>query len=372
MTQFIKNGNIWRAADEEALDIHKQLPPGNYTIKKDPFNQFYIEQVEAFNLTHKIYGDSMKQTDRIINTFNHRPASTGVLLTGEKGSGKTLLAKALAVECAKQGIPTIIINTNWHGEEFNTLIQSIEQPCMILFDEFEKVYDYNEQAAILTLLDGVYPSKKLFVLTCNDKWRIDQHMRNRPGRIFYMLDFRGLDIRFITDYCNDVLDDKTQTENVCRISSMFSEFNFDLLKALCEEMNRYKESAQEAIKMLNAKPQEDDGGKYKVTLKVGTELIPENQTSPAEWNGNPLAREKFSVKKVSPYDANDNNDDDLYPESTNKVTESSETVGKDNHHFTYLHLKKVDPAAGTFVYTNDTGATVTFTKIKKEQIFYAF
>ncbi|HRZ82907.1 MAG TPA: hypothetical protein P5069_10620, partial [Candidatus Hydrogenedentes bacterium] len=45
-------------------------------------------------------------------------------------------------------------------EAFNTFMQAIEQPLVVLFDEFEKVYDDQEQQALLTLLDGVYPSNK--------------------------------------------------------------------------------------------------------------------------------------------------------------------------------------------------------------------
>jgi hypothetical protein len=67
---------------------------------------------------------------------------------------------------------------------------------------------------MLTLLDGVFPSKKLFILTCNDKWRIDKHMRNRPGCIFYMLDFKGLDADFIREYCEDRLDAKEYIERI--------------------------------------------------------------------------------------------------------------------------------------------------------------
>jgi len=371
MTQFLKNGNTFKAVNEEMLDLHSKLPVGNYTIKQDLFKNFYFEKVDSFELSTKIYGDTLKNADRMIQTFHIRPNSTGVLLTGEKGSGKTLLAKSLSIKCAEQGIPTIVINTNWAGDSFNTLIQSIEQPCMILFDEFEKVYDTREQTAILTLLDGVFPSKKLFVLTCNDKWRIDENMRNRPGRIFYMLDFRGLDVDFITEYCEENLDDKTQIEHVCRISTMFSEFNFDLLKALCEEMNRYKESAQEAIKLLNAKPQSGDGGRYKITLKRAGVAVPENEYAPTEWRGNPIASEKFSIAKVdadkSASDITDGWDDT--PENG-----AGDMVGNkvEQYHFTYLNLKKVDPAAGTFVYTNETGVTVTFTKIKSNYNYYAF
>lgn len=342
----------------------------------DEHRQFYIEQVDSFELNYKVYGDTLRNADRIINSFQDRPNSTGILLSGEKGSGKTMLAKLLAIKCKELDIPTIIINTAWTGESFNTLIQSIEQPCMILFDEFEKVYDEKDQSAILTLLDGVFPSKKLFVLTCNDKWRIDEHMRNRPGRIFYLIDFRGLDVEFIKEYCRDKLNDQSQIDNVCRISSMFSEFNFDLLKALCEEMNRYKETAQEAIKLLNAKPHSNDGSKFKITLKINGSYIAEDQLHPVVWRGNPVASEKFTIGVVAPGEGDDDDDDDAIwnePQIAGAVEgENSGTVAFKRQicRFTYLDLKKVDPESGTFIFTNNTGETVTFTRIKESFTYH--
>jgi len=94
-----------------------------------------------------------------MRTFTDRSNSTGVLLTGEKGSGKTLLAKHLSIMGYDMGIPTIVINSAWTGDSFNKLIQDIEQPLIVMFDEFEKVYNREEQEKMLTLLDGVYPQQ---------------------------------------------------------------------------------------------------------------------------------------------------------------------------------------------------------------------
>lgn len=241
MAHFFRNGNMFRVADDKAVEVHEKLPVGNYIVKQDPFENFFLQEVDTYTQVRKLYGNTQRFADRIMSTFLDRAASTGVLLNGEKGSGKTLLAKTLSIEAAKQGIPTITINNAWTGDDFSKLIQDIEQPAILLFDEFEKVYDEKSQEYILTLLDGVFPTKKLFVLTCNDKWRINQHMRNRPGRLFYMLDFYGLDADFIREYCNDNLQAKEHIEKIVSIASLFDQFNFDMLKAMVEEMNRYDE-----------------------------------------------------------------------------------------------------------------------------------
>lgn len=349
MSYFLRSGNRFDVADDAALDIHKKLPAANYIVKEDPQSgALYLEGIDSFTRPSKVYGDTLKNTDRIVNTFLSRAASTGVMLTGEKGSGKSLLAKSLAIECADRNMPCIVINSPWHGDKFNELIQNIDQPCMVLFDEFEKVYDSDEQEAILTLLDGVFPSQKLFVLTCNDKWRVDQHMRNRPGRIFYMLDYTGLDVEFIAEYCNDNLDNKSHTDAVCKIASMFDVFNFDMLKALCEEMNRYKETPQEALRMLNAKPEFDDGSAYTIEFKDKDGVVRHDN----KWNGNPLGPRGVAFD----YDPAPDDDDGNYVDVS----------------FTQNDLIDIVVKEGKFVFANKEG-TATLIKVKAVMHnYYAF
>jgi hypothetical protein len=358
MSYFIKSGNTFKVADKDSLDIQERLPVGNYIVKQDQFGNFFLETVDSFEIKGKKYGDNDRNRDRVFNTFMDRSSSTGVMLTGEKGSGKTLLAKSLAIKCAENNIPTILINQPWRGEAFNSLLQDISQPCMVLFDEFEKVYDHDEQEEMLTLLDGVFPSKKLFLITCNDKWRVNTHMRNRPGRIFYLLDFKGLTQEFIREYCYDNLVDKSLNtiDSVVTVGSLFSEFNFDMLKALVEEMNRYGETAQEAMQMLNAKPEFDDGSLYKVTVvPVGhTQPLTERQLEGSDrWKGNPLTERNWNYG----FDPEPDNDDGEWY----------------NMKFMQQDLKKVEPTEGKFVFVNGAGDQLVLTREKEiKHNYYAF
>lgn len=351
MSYFIRNGNTFRVAANEAMDLHNSLPVGNYTVQKDAFGNLYLEMVDSFTPIKRLYGDTQKNADRILNTYRDRPNSTGVMLSGEKGSGKTLLAKTLSIEAAKEGMPTILINQAWCGDTFNKLIQDIDQPCVVLFDEFEKVYDSDEQEMALTLLDGVFPSKKLFVLTCNNKYRVDEHMRNRPGRIYYMLDFSGVSHEFIREYCEENLKNKDHTEKLCQVASLFDKFNFDMLKAVVEEMNRYNETPQEALKMLNAKPEYSSNVDFNIELVVDGVRVESSKLDARKWVGNPLR----SVVQLD-YAVDVDDDDEL---------STWESVC-----FTPADIMQVDSRTGKFVYQNAQGQLLTLNRIEEQTFNY--
>ena len=358
----MKNGNTYRIARKEALDITEHLPGGNYTVGKDEMTgQFFLEHIDNFNIPSKIYGDCLKHTDRIIRTFLARDNATGVMLTGEKGSGKTLLTKNVCAELAKQDVPTIVINAPWCGDKFNSFIQSIEQPCAILFDEFEKVYDSEQQEMILTLLDGVFPSKKLFMLTTNDKWRVDRHMRNRPGRIFYMLDFKGLDVDFIREYCEDNLKDTTQIDKLITITMLFDQFNFDMLKAVVEEMNRYGDTPQEAMKMLNAKP--EFGGDVKYNVQLTYKGMPITRNIQKHWNGNPMIAERirFDFDPKPKVATTKTEDDDLLA-----VAEDDDWI---TIYFTSSDIVQILPQEGSYTFAT-TDAHLVLTRVKEKSFHW--
>jgi hypothetical protein len=271
MTHFIKSGNTYRVFAGSSLDVSETLPGGNYVLQFNPMTGFSLEEAEPFRMPDRIYGDCLRYTERIINTFRSRPGNTGVMLTGEKGSGKTLLARQVAIV---SGLPTIIINTAFKGDEFNSFLSGITQPCIVMLDEFEKVYDRDDQEKILTLLDGTYQSKKLFMLTSNNKWRIDDNMRNRPGRIFYLMEFGGLDEKFIREYCKENLTNQEWVNKVVEVSSMFDVFNFDLLASIVEESNRYGEDPSTLTNLLNAKPEYAGKSNYNIGLMLNGNQVP--------------------------------------------------------------------------------------------------
>lgn len=282
---YIKKNNSYYPHQDGDFDMHATIPGGNYVAKVDMNGIFFLERTKSFEINHKLYGNTSKLSDRIIRTFHERENGTGALFCGNKGSGKSLLAKVICQRMAAEGYPTILINEPHVGDVFNTFLSGITQPCLVLFDEFEKIYDNDSQQQILSLFDGVFPTKKLYILTSNDSYRIDEHFRNRPGRLYYLINFKGLTEEFITDYCNDKLKATQYIEKIINLSNMYREFSFDILQALVEEMNRYDESPEEAISFLNVKPFDGDEQKYDVQCWKGDKKI---ETCMRSWEGNLL------------------------------------------------------------------------------------
>jgi len=346
-TYFLKRGSQYRVTTSDAMDLHDKLPAGNYVVKFDPLSGFYVDEMEDFAQPKKIYGNHRKDADRILNTFSDRKGTTGVLLSGEKGSGKTMVAKLVSHLAIKKDIPTLVVNSPYMGDAFNSFLDTITQPCVVLFDEFEKVFDKEQQKAILTLLDGIYGGEKLYVLTCNDKGQVDIHLRNRPGRIFYMLEYNGVDEAFIREYCRDNLKAEKHTDQVCVLASMFECFTFDMLQALIEEMNRYNESPSEAVRILNAKPDTQFDAQYEFSLKLDGKEIPKEQLDDSgTWYGNPLKKDFWL---------------DYYPISIDGEKGFARAA------FSPGDVVKLDAQRGITVFENLQGYTATLTKFRARE-----
>ena len=190
---------------------------------------------------------------------------------------------------------------------------------------------------------------------------MNENLLNRPGRLFYKLEFAGLDVKFVRAYCQDNLINKTHLEQVCSISRLFSKFSFDLHKALVEEMNRYGEGPSEALRFLNARPDLCFGqGTFDITIRVnGTELAHHQFAFPQTYCGD-IFRRPISImyKPVAPQKQqktenllSQDPESDPAPETVltftshdlvkaNSATGSYEYENKSNHPGVYLVLTK--------------------------------
>lgn len=259
---YVHHGRDFHIVTRTEGEVLNQLPVGIYRLNYHEMRGWWLSEMKSFELPEKFYGDINRKAERILNTYYDRMKSgkpTGVLLEGAKGAGKTLLAKKVAVD---SNLPVILINDAYTSDDFKEIISNIGS-CVVIFDEFEKVYQEEEdQNAVLTLLDGVFSTRILTFIIVNDVNRLVGPLKNRPGRLFYSLDYRGLSDDFIMEYSKDRLirfEEETDGEyerriqSILSVAAMFKDFTFDHLQAVVEEMNRYGEMAEEVIDFLNVK-----------------------------------------------------------------------------------------------------------------------
>jgi len=111
-------------------------------------------------------------------------------------------------------------------------------------------------------------------------------MRNRPGRIFYLMEFGGLDEKFIKEYCEENLSNQDWITKVVEVSRLFDVFNFDLLASIVEESNRYGEDPSTLTDLLNAKPEYAGKSNYNVGLVINGTQVPAKAVNSRSVNVN--------------------------------------------------------------------------------------
>lgn len=298
MSKYVISGSEVKIFSNEALNVHDKLPVGTYRVATSPQGEIYLDSIANFKLSNKIYGSHDKMKNRIINTFLSREDSTGILLSGLKGTGKTLLTKDISISLREQGVSSIVVDSPIPTTALSAFLQQIAEPVVIIFDEFEKLYsEKDDQEGLLGLLDGIYGAKRMFIIGVNEKEKLNSYFIHRPGRIFYNIEFKALGKDIVEDYANDNLINKAHVRDILMISTIIHNFSFDVLKALVEECNRYNESPFESIKYLNISLVSNIRYDVEVTdLISGKVVVPFEKKQSVNYN----------IHKQDGYDENDN------------------------------------------------------------------
>ena len=250
---IVESGKRYRIFNN-AITTYDQLPPKTYRVDYDPDTRtFSLLEAHDFEIPEtKIYGQHLDKVKKVLNAMDKMNRNLGVILSGDKGIGKSLFSKCLGLKARKKGIPVILVNE--YNEGIANFLEEIEQTVMILFDEYDKTFDekkHNCQAEMLSLFDGVSAGKKLFVITCNEIQSLSQYLINRPGRFHYHFRFLYPTADEIRDYMEDKLDKQyyDEIENVIAFSVRMN-LNYDCLRSIAFELNNGLKF-QEAINDLN-------------------------------------------------------------------------------------------------------------------------
>jgi GTPase SAR1 family protein len=190
------NDNYIQVALFDENTVLDHIPALVYTAHVTQHGEIHLHKDRPrFLLPERKYGDHAKHMELITGEYDRVGRSLGLLLIGQKGSGKSMLAEDLANWSIAKGMPVLLVNSRLPPDLLRLLIHAMG-PCLVYFDEFGKVYvntdDTNYRDAMLSLFSDTSMTGVIFVVTANQNSELSDFMLDRPGRFAYRIKYNGL------------------------------------------------------------------------------------------------------------------------------------------------------------------------------------
>ena len=233
-----KNDKTIYPLDIESKVILNELPNNFYFLKSNQGAPI-LEETEGPESLPELIGKNHK---RILRKILDSESTT--LLLGKSGLGKSLIVKYAINEFVKK-YPVIFVE-KISTDVLKKFINLIDKKCVFVFDEFEKNFidvkspeehfedeEKRRQTDLLSILDGMYNHNHIFLLTANEKKKINKYFFNRPKRIRYIFKFDKVD--------NDIIDQLFKDEKEKKIIKNLNQLRFlnmDLLFYIKEELKK--------------------------------------------------------------------------------------------------------------------------------------
>ncbi|MCM1324392.1 MAG: AAA family ATPase [Acetobacter sp.] len=268
---IVASGSMFQVYGDDVRTF-KELPAESFEVNFNKMIGFYLtKRPDLVANEEKIYGDHERRAEKVMRSYALSERNFGIILSGQKGIGKSLLARVLAQKAIAAGMPVITVSIAVPG--IANFLASIEQEVLIIFDEFEKTFgkhdDDDPQEELLSLFDGLDNGKKLFCITCNDPKKLNEFMINRPGRFHYHFSISNPSDEEVRQYMTDKL--LPQYQNMIEKVVGFSQtihMTYDYLRAIAFELNQGY-SIEEILQDLNISRANDVNFDIQVELSNG-------------------------------------------------------------------------------------------------------
>lgn len=274
---YIVNGSTIRPVGS-LRQVEPFLNANVYSIYVSAFAGPELEIVDNIDLSvpKRVYGNIMERVDKSFKAYSYRERNTGILLSGERGMGKTLFIRIAINRALEMGIPVLMLKKTSSLESIIDTINSITQPLLVVMDEFEKNFSISsdedspekgDQTQFLTMLDGLGSSeKRMFIASINSTYNISEFMLNRPGRFYYHFDFPSLGEKECTEYLTHETNGLSKKTIQYAVMAMQNyNINYDGLAAIATELN-HGNTIEDTLRDLNLDRQGNSSYEVAVTI----------------------------------------------------------------------------------------------------------
>lgn len=242
MSNFIINGE--RIVTKPEGQDYDLMPGKVYDLLFDNYEMYsYLKENGNLNMPKKIYEieEDTKFMDRVLLFHNseYNNGNTGVLLAGDKGTGKSMLAKRIAL---KSNLPIIIVDSSYPLWQITKFFKKVKTETCIIFDEIEKNPRTWPSEDLLTFLDGIQETgKKIVIMTCNKTEGLDENLFDRCSRIRY---YRKYKANANEIFIKEMIEDKGLTPNQPLVDFIkrFTVKSFDNINSFLDEYKLYLET----------------------------------------------------------------------------------------------------------------------------------
>lgn len=254
IVEFENSPHVVRLNLRDPSSITDRLAPGVYKIKIHPKLGILLPKVKpSYSLPPNVFGSKTTRAAQLIwSTFERREGIMGALVTGIKGSGKTLLVETVSNHAIAEGMPVFVVDDPDLDLDTLELIAKHCEPCVFLFDEFAKVYRDEKQENLLTFFSSTGFNKVLCLMTENEVRSVNTYLLNRPGRMLFHLRYVNVTVDEAKEVCQAFKVTAEITEEICKYVET-AEVSMDILRTVCAEAARCKTVAEfkELFDVLN-------------------------------------------------------------------------------------------------------------------------
>jgi len=266
-------GIVFQQVDNSNLVDH--IPPYVYKLSIDGnMNLVLVKDRKNFNVPERLYGSNQEYLELLYDDWRSTEGATGAMLFGNKGCGKTVLAEALANKSLIADIPVFMVDSCIPPGMIKAAVMACPGGAMVMFDEFEKIYDEDDQKKLLTLFSDSDLKKILFIMTVNEASGINNFLINRPGRIKYWIQYRGIEDQVVVEMM-EAFNVPHQLRPSLRewAQGDASIMSFDILKFVCKEAAKCADwkSLVKRVRILNVP------GMYHHEYSLSGIRLPNNQ-----------------------------------------------------------------------------------------------